>query len=207
MAGRLILKAVSRSGLEGLRPELRQLLPDVDLSNREHRRRFSEAIRGVGGNADPSLAGSGMRVVSPVAAEDDQLHSPMDPADFEHMYEAMTLWDEFMASSIAGYVRTEPKQGAGPFGGTSLGTERMVVLVGSSHVRGRVGIPDRFSKRTKLDTFTMVPASWTSAGRPAGSEKLPASEADWVLYTRPQLREQGLSLMSAKRFSKGAIYL
>ena len=134
------------------------------------------------------------------------MHAPMSAIEFEHMYEAMALWDDFMASSIAGYVSAAPKPRAGPFGATSLGTERMVVLVGSSHVRGRVGIPDRFAKRTSLPTFTMVPEAWTGGARPSGSERPGPSEADWVLYTRPQPKE-GLSLVSARRLSRDALFI
>ena len=197
-----VVQEVSRVGLSGLRPELRQMLPDVDLTNSDHRRRFAEAIGSVMPQIDRPLA-----AVAGGAVAGDAMHGPMDSGDFERMYEAMTLWDEFMASSIAGYVRPEPMMGAGPFGGKSLGTERMVVLVGSAHVRGRVGIPDRFAKRSKLATFTMVPARWEAAGRPAAEERLPPSEADWVLYTRPQSAREELSLVSARRLAREAIFL
>ena len=190
-----VVEAVAKVGMEGLKPELRQLLPDVDLTNRNHRERFALAIGGRVGEDDALLP--------PI---DDGAHGAMSPDGMQRMYEAMTLWDEFMASSIAGYVADKPKDGAGPFRSASLGTERMVVMVGSSHVRGRVGIPDRFTKRTNLSTFTMVPERWMGAGRPAGSAKLLPSEADWVLYARPQ-RAEGLSLVSSRRFSAGAVFL
>ena len=82
----------------------------------------------------------------------------------------------------------------------------MVVLVGSSHVRGRVGIPDRFTQRANLTSFTMVPAPWTAVGKPVGEARLGASEADWVLYARPQARD-GLSLVTARGMSSAAIFI
>mmetsp|Transcript_14672 Transcript_14672/g.19563 ORF Transcript_14672/g.19563 Transcript_14672/m.19563 type:complete len:105 (-) Transcript_14672:332-646(-) len=100
-----------------------------------------------------------------------------------------------MAASIAGYISNgEPRKGAGVFGATSTGTERMVVLVGSSHIRGRVGIPDRFTRRTRLPAFSIVPVSvsWEeafgtdpSSPRPVRELQLPVSEADWIFYTDP----------------------
>ena len=117
----------------------------------------------------------------------------------------MALWDDFMASSIAGYVSAAPRPGAGPFGRPSVGTERMVVLVGSSHVRGRVGIPERFEKRANLPTFTMVPARWNQLGKPRGPALVPPSEADWVLYTRPQPPQRDLSLTVNRRLAGAAL--
>ena len=86
-----------------------------------------------------------------------------------------------------GYISTSPRPGAGIGGSSNLGTERMVVLVGSQHVQGRVGVPDRFTRRTNLATFTVVPVSieWPATGRPT-PEPPSAAEADWVLFTPPQ---------------------
>ena len=134
-----LVTAVSQLGVEGLDPQLRNLLPTLDLGNREHRARFVETME--------SMIGGGV-------------HAPMSRSELQRSYEAMTLWDEYMAASIAGYVSNSPRPGAGLNGGASLGTERMVVLVGSSHVRGRVGIPDRFTRRTGLQTFTVRGGAW-----------------------------------------------
>ena len=122
------------------------------------------------------------------------------------MYEAQTLMDEYMAASIAGYMSSplpgeaagaarEPRSSAAngvngvnevrppnPFG-------RIVVLAGSDHVRGRVGIPDRVTRRTGLSTFSVVPLSvpWAAIGLPAIDKPLERTEAEWVLYTQPAL--------------------
>jgi len=102
-----------------------------------------------------------------------------------------------------------PKVGAGVRGASSLGTERMVVLVGASHVRGRVGIPDRFTRRTQLPTFAIVPLSvpWSKAtNRPARAQRpVAASEADWIVYTRPQPPE-GLSLAASRELRRNVVY-
>lgn len=195
-----VVQAVAKVGLEGLRPELRNMLPDVDVGNEEHRRRFVEALGG-------SVGSDGVML----PPEDEGMHGAMTAASLQRTYEAMALWDDFMASSIAGYVSAEPKAGAGLYGGRSTGTERMVVLAGSSHIAGRVGMPDRFAKRAQLPSFTVLPLSvpWPEAGKPAIASPLPTSEADWVLYTRPQgvQAPNGLSLASSRRFASRAIYI
>ena len=132
----------------------------------------------------------------------------MSSDEMNYMYEAMTLWDEFMAASIAGYVSDQPKPGAGLMGATSLGSERMVVLAGTSHVRGRVGIPNRFRKRMDLPIFTMVPERWNGIGKPLRDAKLPPSEADWVLYTRDQPPKPELSMgRSTRDMVKEAVFI
>lgn len=212
-----VVDAVSRVGLEGLPAELRHKLPEVDLTNSEHRRRFVEAI---GGSVDADG-----QIAPPTSGG---AHGPMTSEEVQHSYEAMALWDDFMASSIAGYL-SSPKpvvigDGAGDSAGdgadgagnyNSVGDrramKRMVVLVGSSHVRGRVGLPDRYTRRAKLPTFTMVSLSvpWNSvANKPILADApLEASEADWVLYTKASPPPERLSSVSARRFSSAASFM
>jgi len=162
-----IVRMVSEDGLEKLDPQLRNTLPKIDLNDAEHRRRFMEAL--------PNLEAS----------------------KADHYYEAMALWDDYMASSIAHYITPSPKDGAGFDGATlktmpTTGKERMVVLVGSNHVRGRVGIPNRFFRRTGLPSFNIVAWDtdpWEGDKPPEiGSPDLKA-EADWVLFTKPPQEE------------------
>ena len=187
-----LVRAVANSGLSGLPPKLQRFLPTIDLTNVEHRRRFAEAM---GGRLDIQSAA----LIPP----DDESHGKMTEDAMQRSYEAMTLWDEFMAASVAGYVSAEPKPGAGVGGRTSSGRERMVVMAGSSHIRGRVGIPERFTRRTNLSTFTVLPISvpWPELGRPAKLERLPSTEADWIVYTKPQ-RPEGLSMLASRRLGR-----
>jgi len=101
------------------------------------------------------------------------------PEKLQHMYEAQSLWDEYMAASIAQFFSKTPKQSM----------SRMVVLAGVGHVQGRVGIPDRVEKRTSVKTYTVVPNSvpWPaigSGGFPDVKGPVSSREGDWVLYTR-----------------------
>ena len=52
----------------------------------------------------------------------------------------------------------------------------------------------------------MVPQPWVGAYQPSGDERLASSEADWVLYARPQPKD-GLSLVSARRLSRDALFI
>lgn len=87
--------------------------------------------------------------------------------------------------------------------GTAAGDPgwRMVVLVGTDHVRGRVGVPDRVTRRTGQPTFTMVPMSvpWAESGFPAIERPLSDAEGEWVLYTQPLINEQPSIAAEAQR--------
>lgn len=177
----------------------------------------------------------------------------MTPSKLQRSYEAMTLWDEFMAQSIAGYlqsplpeplIRTTTAAGAPPMppmpppmptggaaataddnkvsgGGDGSGEGaagggapnskppnwRMVVLVGSDHVRGRVGVPDRVTRRTGQPTFTVIPQSvpWAQTGLPAIEKPLGSSEGDWVLYTQEEIDDELARPLRARRVSASAL--
>ena len=146
-------------------------------------------------------------------------------------YEALTLSDEYMASSIAQYLTHPPTAqltaaaastelvGAAPSTSAAAAAAagaasnaRMVVLAGSRHVRGRVGVPNRFSRRTAEPTFSMIPqtVAWTDTGLPAIERPLSGKEADWVLYTQGQItntasRQGGLYNSAAGAAPSGVI--
>ena len=236
-----LVATVGQVGVHGLPRELAAFLPEMDLSNEAHYRRFAERLAELGGAA-PGSSSSG----SPVAIRGNQRQSeaisgstvPPVPTGAAHlgggsgggggegdsgmqfhgrpltqerlraMYEAQTLMDEYMAASIAGYMSSplpveaagaataakEPRSSAADANCVNEvrppnPTGRIVVLAGSDHVRGRVGIPDRVTRRTGLSTFSVVPLSvpWAAIGLPAIDKPLERTEAEWVLYTQPAL--------------------
>lgn len=196
-----LVAMVAQYGLDRVPVELRPFLPEMDLGNAEHLERFEQSMASL---EQARLAASpGAPDVPPPHASP---HGASGGSAFRRSYEAMTLWDEYMAASVARYLdpNLEPAAQRAAAGAT-LGRDakvraatwrddgRMVVLVGASHVRGRVGVPDRFTRRSGLPTFSMVPMSvpWAAAGIPAIERPLPASEADWVLYTQPEIRAAG----------------
>ena len=56
-------------------------------------------------------------------------------------------------------------------------------------MRGRVGVPNRVSRRTAQPTFSMLPQSvpWAANGLPDIERPLDRSESDWVLYTQGEV--------------------
>jgi len=78
------VKTVAESGLQGLSPEDRKLLPEMDLSNRQHRAYIAMIFKG---------------------------HGEGSAKAFEKFYEAQCLWDEGMAQSLSDFLRSPQAEG------------------------------------------------------------------------------------------------
>jgi len=154
-----LVQMVATYGVAAIPPELRAYMPEMDLQNPRHRERFvGELERGTGSAA----------------------HRGISPQALGRSYEAMTLWDEYMAESIDNYMAKSESP-----------SSRMVVLVGSSHVAGRDGVPDRYSRRSGEPTFSVVPHSvpWAKSGQPLVVAPYGEGEGDWILYTQEQIEQ------------------
>ena len=104
-------------------------------------------------------------------------HGAMKSEAYIRMYQVQTLWDEYMAESAANHIEKNPD-------------DLLVVIAGVGHVAGRVGIPDRISKRVKVDPFVIVPLSvdWIdSNGLPDVQIPLSTDDCDWAWYTVKEL--------------------
>ena len=104
-------------------------------------------------------------------------HGTMTTDAFTRMYEVQTLWDEYMAESASIYASKNPN-------------DLLVVIAGVGHVAGRVGLPDRITRRVNEDTFVIVPqpVDWIAAsGLPDVAQPLTADECDWAWYTQKEL--------------------
>jgi membrane-associated protease RseP (regulator of RpoE activity) len=96
----------------------------------------------------------------------------IDEARFDRFYQAQVSWDETMAESAAGALAAAPP-------GSTL-----VVLAGSMHVKGFLGIPERVRRRNGLDYRVVLPLerdAFPEAGIPLGMGR----PADYVLFTEP----------------------
>lgn len=146
-----LLKLINRVGMEGLPKRIKEVLPEMDLGQEAHRRRFEDTINGF------------------------QHGEGIDSAAMGRMYEAQTLWDEYMAETTSQYIK---KAGG-----------RIVLLAGNGHVQARDGIPDRVERRTGLKPFTVVPVSvgWTPEGLPDIEHPPGVSFADWVYFTQLEI--------------------
>jgi len=132
---------VSRNGLNSVPPELREVLPDVDLSNVKHRRRFEDMLKMPVEDAVTRMA---------LPADGYKQNPKLDK-----IYESQALWDEYMAETASKYL--------GYRGG------RMVVLAGVNHV-WRDAIPDRLEANarkagTPLRAVSVQP--WRGAFEPS----------------------------------------
>ncbi|PXF43573.1 hypothetical protein BWQ96_06685 [Gracilariopsis chorda] len=68
----------------------------------------------------------------------------LDPRILRRYYEVQVLWEEWMSQSVAMSLGSKPNT-------------RMVALIGSGHVEGRFGFPDRIEKRCNERPYTIVP--------------------------------------------------
>ncbi len=78
------VRAVAENGMQGLSPEDRKLLPEMDVKNRQHRAYIVSIFRG---------------------------HEKGSARDFENFYEAQCLWDEGMAESLSEFLKSPKAEG------------------------------------------------------------------------------------------------
>lgn len=66
-------------------------------------------------------------------------------------YQVQVLWEEWMSETVAYFLKSSPNA-------------RVVALMGSGHVEGRFGFPDRLQRRCAERPYTIVPrlVPWTS---------------------------------------------
>jgi aminopeptidase N len=112
-----IIDKVSRGGLESLSDAERRSLPaEMDFSDEAYR----ERLKGI-----------------------FHLHEGFQKNAFDFFYQAQVLWDETMAESIDGFLKTH-------------GDYQMVVLAGSGHIAQGSGIPKRAARRNGYDYVTIL---------------------------------------------------
>jgi uncharacterized iron-regulated protein len=93
----------------------------------------------------------------------------------ERLYEAQTLWDEYMAESAARLLEADPRS-------------RMIVLAGTNHIQNRYGVPDRIMRRLGgQPVFTILPVSVkfdavTSLPMIGDGESYDTRLGDWVYF-------------------------
>ncbi len=83
-APRDLVRRVAENGIQGLSPEDRKMLPEVDLTDKEHRAYIAGIYKG---------------------------HEKGSAKDFENFYEAQCLWDEGMADSLSEFLKSSRAEG------------------------------------------------------------------------------------------------
>lgn len=71
------LAMIGKVGLDGLPKQVKTVMPEMDLGQEMHRRRFEETMSGFMHGSD------------------------VDDTQMSRMYEAQTLWDEYMAETAS----------------------------------------------------------------------------------------------------------
>jgi uncharacterized iron-regulated protein len=79
-----LVRTVAENGMQGLSPEERKLLPEMDLANRQHRAYIATIFKG---------------------------HEKGSAKDFGNFYEAQCLWDEGMAQSLSEFLKSPQAAG------------------------------------------------------------------------------------------------
>jgi uncharacterized iron-regulated protein len=79
-----LVRTVAENGMQGLSPEERKLLPEMDLANRQHRAYIATIFKG---------------------------HEKGSAKDFGNFYEAQCLWDEGMAQSLSEFLKSPQGEG------------------------------------------------------------------------------------------------
>ena len=79
-----LVRTVAENGMQGLSPEDRKLLPEMDLANRQHRAYITTIFKG---------------------------HQKASAKDFENFYESQCLWDEGMAQSLSEFLTSPQSEG------------------------------------------------------------------------------------------------
>ena len=73
----LYFATMGQVGVDGLPQQIKDVMPDMDLGQEKHRKRFEETISGFQHGRD------------------------IDEAQMTRMYQAQTLWDEYMAETAS----------------------------------------------------------------------------------------------------------
>lgn len=129
-----LIKKIVKHGVEGLTPEEKAQVPELDLDNKTHRAWFDATMESMGGTSAHHHGGE-------KKAED----APKMPSA-DRIYTAQVLWDETMADTAAKWLNATPNSA-------------MIVLAGGGHchdsaIVGRVkrrGIAESISVQPVLD--------------------------------------------------------
>lgn len=149
-AAKELTKKVVRKGIEGLAPDERAQLPELDLANATHRAWFDGMMESMGGasahsSPAPAQPGDEGTEAAPPMPEGHEMPSA------DRIYTVQVVWDESMADGTARWLAATPNGHA-------------VILAGNGHchdsaIVGRIkrrGIPEVISLRPVLDTEGQV---------------------------------------------------
>ena len=164
-----VVEFVSRNGYDSLPEAFKELIPGLDLSNAKHKRRFYEMIG--------MFPDEGSAINDGTSSLSSNVHGKLSNKQLENLYEAQTIWDEYMADSASNFLNQNPSQ-------------ELLLICGVGHAMGRANIPDRITKRTNERPFVIVPyeVSWVDeTGLPDIDVPPAIADCDWAWFTEPEI--------------------
>jgi uncharacterized iron-regulated protein len=117
-----LVRKVAENGIKKVLPEDRKMLPQMDLTDQQHRAYIASIYNG---------------------------HEKGQAKDFENFYEAQCLWDEGMAETLSGLLKSSGGEG-----------KTVLVFAGSGHVVFGFGIPNRLYRRISIPYQIVVLKAW-----------------------------------------------
>ena len=159
-APRAVVKMVSKKGLKDLSEEEKKLLPEMDTSDFFHRV-YMEKI--VGKHVDQG-------------------------ANLERYNEVQSLWEEYMAQTIADYLSSWEGKG-----------RKMLVFAGNGHIIYDFGIPKRVFRRNTLPYYTIYPAEFqedkpTLSNQDLFLAEIPLEPSDFIWVIPPMIEQKRIYL-------------
>jgi uncharacterized iron-regulated protein len=168
---RNLVRKVAENGIEKLSPEGRKMLPEMDLTNQEHRSYIASIY---------------------------QDHKKGSSKDFENFYEAQCLWDEGMAETLSGFLKSSGGEG-----------KTVLALAGSGHMVFGFGIPNRLYRRTSIPYQIVVLKAWRNKiddDFTFTGTSTPLANFLWITKPNPPERKRpriGVILRQQKEDQKG----
>jgi uncharacterized iron-regulated protein len=168
---RNLVRKVAENGIEKLLPEDRKMLPEMDLTNQEHRAYIASIY---------------------------QDHKQALSKDFENFYEAQCLWDEGMAETLSGFLKSSGGEG-----------KTVLVFAGSGHIAFDFGIPKCLYRRIPVSFKTIVLKAWAKEldrDLTFTTTSSPLANFIWITKPNPPQKKQpriGVILKPQKEDQKG----
>jgi len=166
-----LVRKVAENGIKKVLPEDRKMLPQMDLTDQQHRAYIASIYNG---------------------------HEKGQAKDFENFYEAQCLWDEGMAETLSGFLKSSGGEG-----------KTVLVFAGSGHIAFNFGIPKCLYRRIPVSIKTIIFKTWAKEldrDLTFTATSSPLANFLWITKPNPPEKKQpriGVILKPQKEDQKG----
>lgn len=154
-------KKIRDKGIDGLGPEDRARVPEVDLEHAGHRAWWDAIMASMGG-AHGHHGGHGQDGDGPALSDEEK------KAASDKIYLAQVLWDETMADTASRWLAADPGR-------------LLVILAGNGHCHDSA-IVDRIERRGHAEVLSVRPVIDTGEGEVA--DAVAGRETDYIFVMR-----------------------